>query len=109
MTGHTGAVALSTEWTWQPRRPSRQKRCCSDLDFITFGVMLWLLHAGPSGFRTGCFVESIATQTLVIYVIRTLGCGVRAAPLDGRWADRRAAGGRGCQNAGLMTLLVAKR
>jgi Mg2+-importing ATPase len=33
--------------------------------------MLWLLHAGHVEFRSGWFVESIATQTLVIYVIRT--------------------------------------
>jgi Mg2+-importing ATPase len=43
----------------------------SIFDFLTFGVMLWLLHAGHAEFRTGWFVESIATQTLVIYVIRT--------------------------------------
>lgn len=43
----------------------------SIFDFITFGALLWLLHAGPSEFRTGWFVESIATQTLIIYVIRT--------------------------------------
>ena len=40
-------------------------------DFLTFGVMLWVLHAGPSLFRSGWFVESLATQTLVIFVIRT--------------------------------------
>ncbi len=33
--------------------------------------MLSLLHAGHTEFRTGWFVESIATQTLVVYVIRT--------------------------------------
>jgi Mg2+-importing ATPase len=33
--------------------------------------MLALLHAGHAEFRTGWFVESIATQTLVVYVIRT--------------------------------------
>jgi Mg2+-importing ATPase len=43
----------------------------SIFDFATFGVMLWVLHAGHAEFRTGWFVESIATQTLVIYVIRT--------------------------------------
>jgi len=43
----------------------------SIFDFVTFGVMLWLLHAGHVEFRSGWFVESIATQTLVIYVIRT--------------------------------------
>jgi P-type Mg2+ transporter len=43
----------------------------SIFDFATFWIMLRLLHAGPALFRTGWFVESIATQTLVIYVIRT--------------------------------------
>jgi P-type Mg2+ transporter len=43
----------------------------SVFDFITFGVMLWGFHAGPTLFRSGRFVESLATQTLVIFVIRT--------------------------------------
>jgi len=40
-------------------------------DFATFGVMLWVFHAGPAPFRSGWFVESLATQTLVIFAIRT--------------------------------------
>jgi Mg2+-importing ATPase len=43
----------------------------SIFDFVTFWVMLSLLHVGHVEFRTGWFVESIATQTLVVYVIRT--------------------------------------
>lgn len=43
----------------------------SIFDFLTFWVMLSVLHAGHTEFRSGWFVESIATQTLVIYVIRT--------------------------------------
>lgn len=43
----------------------------SIFDFVTFWVMLDLLNAGHIEFRTGWFVESIATQTLVVYVIRT--------------------------------------
>jgi P-type Mg2+ transporter len=43
----------------------------SIFDFLTFWVMLAVLHADHVEFRTGWFVESIATQTLVIYVIRT--------------------------------------
>jgi len=43
----------------------------SIFDFLTFWVMLALLHADHAEFRTGWFVESIATQTLVVYVIRT--------------------------------------
>ncbi|MDE3064679.1 MAG: magnesium-translocating P-type ATPase [Acidobacteriota bacterium] len=40
-------------------------------DFATFWVMLVALHAGHVEFRTGWFVESLATQTLVVFVIRT--------------------------------------
>ncbi|PXX07277.1 magnesium-translocating P-type ATPase [Mycolicibacterium moriokaense] len=40
-------------------------------DFLTFGLMLVVLHAGPVEFRTGWFVESLATQTLIIFAIRT--------------------------------------
>ncbi|EFG76024.1 magnesium-importing ATPase [Mycobacterium parascrofulaceum ATCC BAA-614] len=40
-------------------------------DFLTFGLMLGVLHAGAVEFRTGWFVESLATQTLIIFVIRT--------------------------------------
>ena len=43
----------------------------SVFDFITFGIMLWVFHAGPALFRSGWFVESLATQTLVIFAIRT--------------------------------------
>ena len=40
-------------------------------DFLTFAVMLRVFHAGPILFRSGWFVESLTTQTLVIFVIRT--------------------------------------
>ncbi|MBI4706421.1 MAG: magnesium-translocating P-type ATPase [Candidatus Omnitrophica bacterium] len=40
-------------------------------DFITFGVLLWVFRAPESLFHTGWFLESLCTQTLVIYVIRT--------------------------------------
>ena len=40
-------------------------------DFLTFYVMLHFFHAGPALFRSGWFVESLATQTLVIFAIRT--------------------------------------
>jgi Mg2+-importing ATPase len=43
----------------------------SVFDFVTFGVMLWVFHAGVAEFRSGWFVESLATQTLVIFAIRT--------------------------------------
>jgi Mg2+-importing ATPase len=40
-------------------------------DFLTFAVMIGAFHAGPALFRSGWFVESLATQTLVIFAIRT--------------------------------------
>jgi Mg2+-importing ATPase len=40
-------------------------------DFATFALMLWVFHAGPALFHTGWFVESLATQTLIIFAIRT--------------------------------------
>jgi Mg2+-importing ATPase len=40
-------------------------------DFATFGLMLYVFHAAPPEFRSGWFIESIATQTLIIFVIRT--------------------------------------
>jgi P-type Mg2+ transporter len=43
----------------------------SAFDFVTFGVMVWVFHSGAAQFRSGWFVESLATQTLVIFAIRT--------------------------------------
>jgi Mg2+-importing ATPase len=43
----------------------------SVFDFATFGIMLWVFHSGPAQFHSGWFVESLATQTLVIFAIRT--------------------------------------
>ena len=43
----------------------------SVFDVVTFGVLLWVFHADEKLFHTGWFVESLATQTLVIFIIRT--------------------------------------
>jgi Mg2+-importing ATPase len=40
-------------------------------DFLTFGLMLWVFNAGESKFQSGWFVESLCTQTLVVFVLRT--------------------------------------
>jgi Mg2+-importing ATPase len=44
----------------------------SVFDFLTFYVLLRVLHATEILFHTGWFVESLATQTLVLFVIRTM-------------------------------------
>jgi P-type Mg2+ transporter len=49
-------------------------------DFLTFGALLWLFEAGEALFHTGWFVESLATQTLVIFVIRTAGNPMTSRP-----------------------------
>ena len=45
----------------------------SIFDFLTFWLLLKVLHADETLFHTGWFVESLATQVLVIFVIRTRG------------------------------------
>ncbi|HEY5668224.1 MAG TPA: HAD-IC family P-type ATPase, partial [Candidatus Saccharimonadales bacterium] len=40
-------------------------------DFLTFGTLLWLFDAKAPLFQTGWFVESLATQVLVVFIIRT--------------------------------------
>ncbi len=42
-------------------------------DFLTFFALLHWFHFGEAGFHTGWFLESLATQTLVLFVIRTMG------------------------------------
>jgi P-type Mg2+ transporter len=42
-------------------------------DFLTFYVLLRIFHSSEALFHTGWFVESLATQTLVLFVIRTAG------------------------------------
>ncbi len=42
-------------------------------DFLTFYLLLRVFHFGEAGFRSAWFVESLATQTLVLFVIRTVG------------------------------------
>ncbi len=43
----------------------------SVFDFLTFFIMLAVFHAGEKLFHTGWFIESMATQVLVIFIIRT--------------------------------------
>jgi Mg2+-importing ATPase len=52
----------------------------SIFDFVTFYVLLRVFHATETLFHTGWFVESLATQTLVLFVIRTMGSPFRSRP-----------------------------
>jgi Mg2+-importing ATPase len=52
-------------------------------DFLTFFVLLIVLRADEALFHTGWFIESLATQVLVIFVIRTRGNPLKSRP--SRW------------------------
>jgi Mg2+-importing ATPase len=43
----------------------------SFFDFLTFGILLFAFHASQEFFHTGWFLESLCTQTFIIYIIRT--------------------------------------
>ena len=52
----------------------------SVFDFLTFYVLLEVLHADEKLFQTGWFVESLCTQVLVIFFIRTRGSLLLSRP-----------------------------
>jgi Mg2+-importing ATPase len=43
----------------------------SVFDYLTFGALLLLLHANPAQFRTGWFMESVISASMIVLVIRT--------------------------------------
>lgn len=43
----------------------------SVFDYLTFGVLLFLLHATQDQFRTGWFLESVVSASLIVLVIRS--------------------------------------
>lgn len=49
-------------------------------DFMTFAALLFLFDASPAEFQTAWFLESMATQILVIFIIRTNGRPWRDLP-----------------------------
>ncbi len=52
----------------------------SVFDFLTFGVLMLILHATPEQFRTGWFVESVVSASLVVLVIRSRRPFFRSRP-----------------------------
>lgn len=52
-------------------------------DAATFGVLLLFFHADVALFQTGWFMESLTTQVLVIFIIRTRRNPLRSRP--SRW------------------------
>jgi Mg2+-importing ATPase len=52
----------------------------SVFDYVTFFVLLKILHAGKDQFRTGWFIESIISASLIVLVIRTRKPFVQSRP-----------------------------
>jgi len=52
----------------------------SVFDYLTFGVLLLVLQSSTDLFRTGWFVESVISASLVVLVIRTRGLFFKSAP-----------------------------
>jgi len=52
----------------------------SVFDYLTFGVLLLILHASAPEFRTGWFMESVISASLIVLVIRTRGPFLKSRP-----------------------------
>ncbi|WP_061024840.1 magnesium-translocating P-type ATPase [Bradyrhizobium sp. CCH5-F6] len=72
-----GPQAITKPQVWSMSRLVRFAAIMGPLssvfDVLTFVALLYLFKASPEEFRTAWFVESMATQILVIFVIRTYG------------------------------------
>jgi len=55
----------------------------SMFDFLTFGLLLWIVHSTPEQFRTGWFIESLLTELLVALIVRTRRPSYQSKP--GHW------------------------
>ena len=78
------AEAVTGPVTWDMRLVERFMLVFGPLssvfDFVTFYAMLHLFGAGEALFQTGWFIESMTTQTLVVFCIRTRRVAWRSRP-----------------------------
>jgi len=52
----------------------------SVFDYLTFGLLMFVLHANVASFRTGWFIESVLSASLIVLVIRTRRPFFRSPP-----------------------------
>ncbi|MDD5244625.1 MAG: magnesium-translocating P-type ATPase [Syntrophorhabdaceae bacterium] len=52
----------------------------SVFDYLTFGVLFLILHASIEEFRTGWFMESVISASMIVLVIRTRGPFLKSKP-----------------------------
>ncbi len=57
----------------------------SIFDYLTFGALLFLLHASVGQFRTGWFMESVISASLIVLVIRTRRPSFKSKPGVALW------------------------
>ncbi len=61
----------------------------SVFDYMTFGVLLFMLHATPEQFHTGWFIECVVSASMIVLVIRSRRPFFRSRP---SWQLRSATG-----------------
>src|SRR5205823_2274448 len=66
-----------------PRLPYTATRHVRPLRAAHGPALLWGLHASPAVIRTGWFVESVVSATLIVLVVRTRGPLLQSAPSRG--------------------------
>ena len=52
----------------------------SVFDYLTFGALIFILHATPELFRTGWFQESVISAVMIVLVIRTRRPFIKSRP-----------------------------
>ena len=52
----------------------------SAFDFLTFAILLMIFKAGQEMFRTSWFIESVLTELLVVFIVRTRKPFFRSSP-----------------------------
>jgi Mg2+-importing ATPase len=80
---------VDEEWTRQPRRWNLKfiRRfmitfglLSSVFDYATFGILWFVLGVSPAQFRSGWFVESVLSASLIVLVVRTARPLLRSIP-----------------------------
>ena len=86
--------SVDSEWIQQPRRwdISFIRKfmimfgvLSSFFDYLTFAALLFLLKANVNHFRTGWFIESVISASLIVLVIRTRKSFLRSRPSKPLW------------------------
>ena len=80
---------VDPEWVSKPRRWDNKfisrymilfGLVSSIFDFLTFGTLIYVFHAGEEEFRTGWFIESLLTELVIALVVRTRRVFFRSRP-----------------------------